>query len=161
MIIVLMGVAGSGKTTVGMLLARRLGWPFHDGDDLHSVPNRDKLRRGIALTEGDRRPWLAALRDLIQRHVDNKDNALVACSALKHSYRELLAVDRAVVKFVYLQGSREIITERLALRRDHFFNRDLLESQFATLEEPSDALVVDVSDSPERIADTVIARLGL
>jgi len=161
MIIVLMGVAGSGKTTVGMLLARRLAWPFHDADDLHPAANRDKMGRGIALTDEDRRPWLDAVRDLIQRYVANGENAIVACSALRQSYRDLIVVDPAVVRLVYLEGSRSVITARLARRRDHFFNRALLQSQFEVLEVPSDAIVADVSSSPDLIADSVIARLGL
>jgi gluconokinase len=161
MIIVVMGVAGSGKTTVGMLLARRLAWPFYDADDLHPAANRDKMRRGIALTDEDRHPWLDAVRDLIERCVAGKRDAIVACSALKQSYRDLIVVDPAVVRLVYLEGSRSVITERLVHRRGHFFNRALLQSQFEVLEAPGDAIVEDVTTSPDLIVASVIARLGL
>jgi len=160
MVIVLIGVAGSGKTTVGMLLARRLGWPFHDGDDLHSVANRDKMRRRIPLTDEDRRPWLQAVRDLIERCVSNGGNVIVACSALKQSYREQIVVDSAV-KLVYLKGSSDVIAERLAQRRGHFFDPELLQSQFTALEEPTEAIVEDVSRPLGVIVDSIVAQLAL
>jgi gluconokinase len=161
MVIILIGVAGSGKTTVGRILAARLGCEFHDADDLHPPQNLEKMRRGIALTDEDRLPWLHAVRDLVQRFLDENRCAVVACSALKQSYRDLLIVDAAKVKLVYLKGSQALITERLAHRTGHFFDQRLLESQFDTLEEPADAIVVDISESPEKIADTIRARLGL
>ncbi len=161
MVIILIGVAGSGKTTVGRILAARLGCEFHDADDLHPPQNLEKMRRGIALTDEDRLPWLNAVRDLVQRFLDENRCAVVACSALKQSYRDLLIVDAAKVKLVYLKGSQALITERLAHRTGHFFDQRLLESQFDTLEEPADAIVVDISESPEKIADTIRARLGL
>ena len=145
MIVVLMGVAGSGKTTAGMLLGHRLKWPFHDTDDLHPTANRDKMSRGTALTDDDRREWLQAVRDLICCLVDADENAVIACSALKSSYREQLAVDPSVVRFVYLKGSLRLIAERLASRRAHFFRRELLQSQFDTIEEPKDAIVLEIS----------------
>lgn len=158
MIIMVMGVAGSGKTTVGMLLARRLGWPFYD---LHPVANRDKMRRGIALTDEDRRPWLDAVRDLIERCVAGTQNAIVACSALKQSYRDLIVVDPAVETLVYLEGSMSVISERLVRRRGHFFNRVLLQSQFEVLDPPGDAIVADVTSPPDLIVESVLTRLGL
>ena len=161
MVIVLMGVAGSGKTTVGMLLANRLGWPFHDGDDLHPAANRAKMNRGIALTDEDRRPWLEAVRDLIRSCIVKGENAIVACSALKRSYRDQIIVDATVVRLVYLKGSSEVIAGRLAERHGHFFDRELLQSQFAALEAPTDAIVEDVSRTPDLIADSIIARLAL
>jgi gluconokinase len=159
MIIIVMGVAGSGKTTVGEILAVRLGWQFHDADDLHPPANREKMALGVALTDDDRRSWLDAVRQLIQRCLDRSASAIVACSALRESYRAELIVDRAVVKLVYLKGSYELITTRLAARQGHFFNRHLLRSQFDALEEPTDALVVDISRDPDAIADDIAARV--
>jgi gluconokinase len=160
MVIILMGVAGSGKTTVGQLLARRLGWIFYDGDDFHPASNREKMKRGVPLDETDRRPWLLAIRQLIIDLLNANRNAVVACSALKRSYRQLLAGDGAEVKFVYLQGSPAEIAERLSNRRGHFFDPALLQSQFADLEEPDGALKVDISLRPEQIVDTIIAALA-
>jgi gluconokinase len=161
MVIILIGVAGSGKTTVGRILAARLGCEVHDADDLHPPQNREKMRRGIALTDEDRLPWLYAVRDLVQRCLAENRCAVVACSALKQSYRDLLIVDAAKVKLVYLKGSKDLIAQRLAHRAGHFFDPRLLQSQFDTLEDPADAIVVDISESPEKIADTIRARLGL
>jgi gluconokinase len=161
MVIILIGVAGSGKTTVGRILAARLGYRFHDADDLHPPQNREKMSRGIALSDADRSPWLQTVRDLVQRCLAEKRSAVIACSALKQSYRNLLIVDPAKVKVVYLQGSRELITQRLAHRAGHFFDPRLLQSQFDTLEKPADAIVVDISEPPEKIADAVRARLSI
>ena len=161
MVIILIGVAGSGKTTVGRMLAARAGWEFHDADDLHPPQNREKMRRGIALTDADRLPWLRAVRDLIRRCLAEKRPAVIACSALKQSYRDLLMVDAQGVKFAYLKGSPALIAERLARRAGHFFDRRLLQSQFDTLEEPADAIVVDIAAPPGEIADTIRSRLGL
>ena len=161
MVIILIGVAGSGKTTVGRILAARLGCEFHDGDDLHPPQNREKMHRGIALTDDDRLPWLHSVRELVQRCLAENRYAVIACSALKQAYRDLLIVDAAKVKLVYLKGSEALIRQRLAHRAGHFFDPRLLQSQFDTLEEPADAIVVDISESPEKIADTIRARLGL
>jgi len=160
MVIILIGVAGSGKTTVGRILVARLGFEFHDADDLHSPQNREKMSRGIALTDKDRMPWLHAVRDLVRRCLAEGRSAVIACSALRATYRDLLVVDAAQVKLVYLRGSRELIAERLALRSDHFFDRRLLQSQFDTLEEPTDAIVADISETPEKVADSIRCRLG-
>ncbi len=161
MVIILIGVAGSGKTTIGRILAARLGCEFHDGDDLHPQQNREKMHRGIALTDEDRLPWLHAIRDLVQRCLAENRRAVVACSALKQSYRDLLIVDPAKVKLVYLKGSQTLIAERLAHRAGHFFDPRLLQSQFDTLEEPADAIVVEISKTPEQIADEIRARLSV
>jgi gluconokinase len=161
MVIVLMGVAGSGKTSVGEALARRLGWPFHDADDFHSAPNREKMRRGIPLDDDDRRPWLEAVRASIVQSVSASKNAIYACSALKRAYRQLLAADTEEVKFVYLKGSPELIAQRLADRRGHFFDPALLQTQFNDLEEPHGALQIDISSPPETIADSIMACIGL
>jgi gluconokinase len=161
MVIILIGVAGSGKTTVGRILAVRLGCEFYDADDLHPPQNREKMSRGIALSDEDRLPWLYAVRDLVQRCLIENRDAVIACSALKQSYRDLLVVDAAKVRLVYLKGPQAMIAERLAQRASHFFERRLLQSQFDTLEEPADATVVDISETPESIADAIRARLGL
>lgn len=160
MIIILIGVAGSGKTTVGSILAARLGCEFHDADDLHPPSNRDKMSRGIALGDADRWPWLYAVRALVQKCLAQKRSAVIACSALKQAYRDLLIVDPAQVKLVYLKGSQTEIMRRLARRAGHFFDQRLSQSQFDTLEEPADAIVVGISERPEKIADTIIALLG-
>ncbi len=161
MVIILIGVAGSGKTTVGRILAARLGCEFRDADDLHPPLNRDKMRRGIPLSDEDRWPWLHAVRALVQDCLARDRRAVIACSALKQAYRDLLIVDAAQVKLVYLRGSQALITQRLAQRAGHFFDPRLLQSQFDSLEEPADAIVVDIAKTPEKIADAVIARLGL
>ena len=161
MVIILMGVAGSGKSSVGEALARRLGWPFRDADDFHSARNREKMRCGIPLDDNDRRPWLDAIRASIVQSLSAGENAIYACSALKQAYRELLAADAEKVKFVYLKGPPGLITERLAKRQDHFFNPALLQTQFDDLEEPHGVLEADISLPPEAIADSIIAALGL
>lgn len=161
MVTILIGVAGSGKTTVGRILAARLRYEFHDADDLHPPQNREKMRRGIALTDADRLPWLHGVRDLVQRCLAENRSAVIACSALKQSYRDLLIVDSSKVKVVYLKGSQSLITQRLAHRAGHFFDRRLLQSQFDTLEEPANAIVVDISEPPEKIADVIRVRLDL
>jgi gluconokinase len=155
-----MGVTGAGKTTIGRALATSLGWEFHDGDDLHSEANKRKMHRGIALDDADRAPWLSALRKLIEAMLSKGSNGVVACSALKQSYRDELVVDQNSVKVVYLKVSEQIIAERLRNRSGHFMNPDLLRSQFDTLEEPSDAIVVDGSMAPEAVVKAIRARLG-
>jgi gluconokinase len=159
MVVIVMGVTGAGKTTIGRALATSLGWEFHDGDDLHSEASKRKMNRGAALDDSDRAPWLSALRKLIQVMLSEGRNGVVACSALKQSYRDELVVDSNSVKVVYLKGSNQVIAERLRNRADHFMNPTLLQSQFDTLEEPRDAIIVDVSMTPEAIVDAIRARL--
>ncbi len=161
MVILLMGVSGAGKTTIGRQLAYGLGWRFFDADDLHPPANLEKLRHAIALSDDDRRPWLESVRALIQEAIETQRNVVVACSALKRAYRDRLIVDAAAVKLVYLKGAPDLIESRLADRRNHFMSRDLLASQFETLEEPLDALVVDIAQSPAAIVRTVRQKLGL
>jgi gluconokinase len=153
-----MGVSGSGKTTVGKIVAKKLGWEFHDADELHPPTNIEKMRRGIPLTDADRAPWLEAVRALIEDCL-RRDGAVVACSALRQAYRQRLIIDPARVKVVYLKGSQALIAQRLAKRTGHFFDPHLLTSQFSTLEEPADAIVVDISPAPAIIADEIIARI--
>ena len=155
MIIIVMGVTGSGKTTVGRLLAEQLGWEFVDGDDFHPPENVEKMRRGIPLDDGDRRPWLERLRAEIAKRVEK--NVVMACSALKASYRRML--DGPGVKFVYLKGSREFIAERLRERHGHFAGEKILAGQFADLEEPGEAVVVDVAGTPEEMVRGIRGQL--
>ena len=160
MVIVLMGVTGSGKTTIGRLLSRELGWKYYDADDFHSPANIEKMRNAIPLTDDDRRPWLETLRDLIRECLALGDSAILACSALKESYRECLLID-GKVKLVYLKGDYETIQRRLKGRHNHYMNPRLLDSQFETLEEPKDAWDVDISLSPEEIVELIKSHLGL
>lgn len=155
-----MGVTGSGKTTIGMLLASHLGWEFVDGDDFHPQSNIEKIHRGIALTDDDRRPWLARLRTQIEAWIAQSQNAILACSALKQSYRQELKVD-AEIKFVYLKGSFDLIHERLLPRHGHFASAEILASQFADLQEPSDAVTVEISKSPSEIVSEIRKKLSL
>lgn len=161
MIIVMMGISGSGKTTVGQLLANRLGWPFYDGDDFHPQTNIDKMRRGQALTEEDRIPWLAALHAAVDNLLARNESAVVACSALTRFDREqLLRGDRGV-QLVYLHADYALLHQRLEARHGHFFHADLLASQFATLEEPTDVFTVSAADPPEQIVGEIVKGLNL
>ncbi len=159
MVIVLMGVAGSGKTTIGQQLAGELGWDFADADQFHPPANVAKMSVGQALDDTDRAPWLAALRAHIDAQLAAGRDAIVTCSALKQRYRDVLVADPARVKLVYLKGSRDILWSRLTGRQGHFMKPAMLESQLAALEEPADALVVDVAGRPEEIIATIRQRL--
>ena len=158
MIIILMGVAGSGKTTIGSLLAQELNWDFYDADDLHSESNRDKMSQGIPLTDEDRAGWLLVLRDLLIRNDEAGRSTILACSALKESYRELLNINKNV-KFVHLQGTYEQIEERLKNRAGHYMSAKMLASQFEILEVPKNVLVIDITNSPREIVTLI--RKGL
>src|SRR5882762_9876963 len=155
-----MGVSGSGKTTVGQLLASQLGWEFADGDDYHPAANVEKMRNGIPLTDADRAPWLETLRALIAGWIAAGKNAVLACSALKRVYRESLRV-APEVQVVHLRGTPELLRERLRGRVGHFMTERMLESQLAALEEPEDAVAVEVDRAPARIVAEILARLGL
>lgn len=161
MVIILMGVTGAGKTTVGERLASELGWEFYEADDYHPPENKKKMNAGIPLTDEDRWPWLRALRGAIEDALRRKADAVVTCSALKASYREVLAGGLSDVHFVLLHGSRKVLEERLADRKNHFMNPGLLDSQLATLEPPADALVVDIDQPPERQVAEIRAAFGL
>jgi gluconokinase len=160
MIVIVMGVVGAGKTTVGRLLAEQLGWEFADADDFHPKSNVDKIRHGIALTDEDRAPWLAALREEIIRWIHEGRNVVLACSALKRSYRQELDAG-AEVRFVYLKGSANLIAQRLRARRGHYAGEAILASQFDDLEEPVDAVTVDIDASPQEIVAEIRQKLGL
>ena len=157
LVIILMGVTGAGKSTVGTLLARKLGWKFGDADDFHPIGNIEKIRAGVPLDDHDRSPWLAALRNAIEQWNAVGDNVVMACSALKRSYRDELRTGS--VLFVYLKGSYELILQRLRLRHGHFASDSILASQFADLEEPNDAITISVDKSPGAIVSEIIAKL--
>ena len=160
MILIVMGVSGSGKTTIGQMLADRLGWPFYDGDRCHSPANIDKMSRGLPLTDADRAGWLATLADLICTHLTQNRSAVLACSALKRAYRDQLRVDADAVRFAYLEGDYELIWERMQQRTGHYMKPAMLASQFATLEEPGDAIIVDVRLPPEQIVSQIVRALA-
>lgn len=155
-----MGVAGSGKTTVGELLAAQLGWEFADADSFHSPANIEKMSHGIPLTDADRIPWLNSIRGAMLQWQEQCRNVVVACSALKQSYRERLDISDDV-KLVYLKGSCELLRERLHARKGHYAAEQLLASQFTDLEEPTHALTIDVAGPPQEIVSEIRQRLGL
>jgi len=157
-IVVVMGVAGSGKTTIGKMLADAIPCPYLEGDSLHAPASIEKMSRGIPLTDADRAPWLSAIHARMVDVYDRGDSLVVGCSALKQSYRTVLA-EGLPLTWVYLKGSPELIRSRLLHRESHFMKADMLASQFAALEEPSDALVVDVSASPAAIVDRILSEL--
>jgi gluconokinase len=159
MIIVVMGVSGSGKTTIGELLAASLNWDFQDADSFHPSININKMRQGIPLNDADRIPWLETLQISIQGWLLDKKNVVLACSVLKAKYREYLLVDKELVKFVYLQGSFDVISQRLSQRQNHFMSEKLLQSQFDTIEEPIDAIKVDISGSKAEILKEILQQL--
>jgi len=160
MIILIMGVTASGKTTISRALAEELHWRFADADDYHSAANVAKMRAGTALTDQDRAPWLQSLRSAILRWLAAGENVVLACSALKASYRDILIVSPEV-KLVYLRITEELAAARLARRRGHYMNPALLHSQFETLEEPGDALIIDAARSTEQIVANIRGELAM
>lgn len=162
-VLVVMGVSGSGKSTVAKPLATRLGWPFQEGDDLHPAANVAKMAAGHPLDDADRAPWLDAIAAWIAAHLRDGTGGVVTCSALRRAYRDRLRQAGPGVTFVYLKGSRTVIGERVAQRRGHFMPAALLDSQFATLEEPASdehAIVVDIDQPVEAQIDEIVAAVA-
>jgi len=159
MLILVMGVTGSGKTTVGKLLAQRLKCDFLDADDFHSAANREKMHQGIPLTDADRAPWLAALHDELVRANDAGQGVVLACSALKQDYRNTLSAGLNL-KIIFLRGTLDQLHRNLATRTDHFAGESLMPSQLATLEEPAGVIVEDIAATPEEIVENICARLA-
>jgi gluconokinase len=162
-VIVVMGVSGSGKSTIASMLAHRLGWDFQDGDWFHPRENIEKMQSGIPLTDEERWPWLEAIAAWIDKMRETKQRGVVACSALKRSYRDVLVGKRADVRVVYLKGAPELIARRMAVRTGHFMPAGLLESQFRTLEEPGpeeNPITVSIEPFPSAIVAAIVAQLN-
>ena len=161
-VFVVMGVSGSGKTTIGTLLAKKMGAIFADADDFHSPENKEKMRAGIPLTDEDRAPWLATLNHLLQGWASSGAEGVLACSALKASYRETLGagVPAEAIRFIWLDGSKEMIAARLAARKGTFMNPALLGSQIATLEAPADAVRVVNDKTPDEVVEEILEKVG-
>ena len=160
MIVIVMGIVGSGKTTVGHLLAEQLGWEFADADDFHSPANIEKIHKGIGLTDADRKPWFESLRAAIIQWIAQRRSVVLACSALKRSYRSELQAGPEV-RFVYLKGSAALIASRLHARRGHFANEQILASQLSDLEEPENAVTVGITGTPQQMVQEIRNQLGL
>jgi gluconokinase len=163
MIIIVMGVTGTGKTTIGKRVAESLGWEFSDADSFHPQANIEKMQGGFALDDADRMPWLMSLQQAIDGWLQEDKNIVLACSALKAAYRQILCRDPERMQIVYLQGSFELIAERLSKRENHFMNKDLLKSQFDALEEPNpdESIWVEILPPPDAIAQEIISRLKM
>ena len=159
-IIIIMGVAGCGKSTIGAMLAHELGWDFYDADDFHSESNRIKMAQNIPLTDEDRADWLDSLRSLIGQNIQNEKPIVLACSALKKSYRDILMINDQV-EFIYLRGTYEQIEARLLQRSGHFMSAKMLASQFDILEEPQDAVTIDITHTPQEIISVIRKGLAL
>ncbi len=151
-----MGVSGSGKTTIGKALSQELGYAFYDADDFHPPENIAKMSQGIPLKDSDRIPWLNAIKSVINEHQKQQKNAIITCSALKQSYRNLLQENTRNIIWIYLKGNYEIILQRLQQRSEHFMKENMLLSQFQTLEEPENAVIIDINLSVQNIVKEII-----
>jgi gluconokinase len=163
-ILIVMGVSGSGKTTVAAMLAGRLDWKFEEGDALHPQANVDKMHHGIPLTDADRLPWLDSIAALIDRWIAEGVSGIITCSAFKRAYRERIREGRSAVELIYLHGARELVSARITQRMGHFMPPSLLASQFETLEEPGKdepVITVDIGGSPDQIVETILTALQL
>ena len=160
MVIVIMGVSGSGKTTIGKKISKSLGWKFYEGDDYHPQKNVEKMSNGIPLNDEDRKPWLQNLSRIIAEMINEKENAVITCSALKKIYRNIIKINDEV-KFVYLKSSYDLIKKRMKQRNNHFMKADMLASQFEALEEPEDAISVSIDKSEEQILKEIYKQLKL
>ena len=158
MVLIIMGVAGCGKTSVGKMLSERLGWKYYEGDEYHPKENVEKMSQGIPLNDEDRMPWLLKLRTIIEDSLKNGANIILSSSALKEAYRKILKVNDDV-KFIYLKGSYELIESRMKLRKDHFMKPGMLKSQFDALEEPSDAIVIGIDQSLKEIRENILQKI--
>ncbi len=158
---IIMGVSGCGKSTVAKLLAEKLGWDFYDADDFHPPENIKKMAGGIPLNDSDRAPWLASLNEVLGTNLKTGNHPVLACSALKRSYREELRWGNDGLKTIYLKGSYTLIWARISKRQAHYMKPNMLKSQFDTLEEPVDALVIEINLSPEEIVEKVIDTFQL
>ncbi|MFQ4140868.1 gluconokinase [Chlorogloeopsis sp. ULAP02] len=161
MIILVMGVAGSGKSTIGKLLADTLQWDFYDADNFHSPKNIEKMQRGIPLDDADRLPWLQDIQTAIKQWLEENQNVVLACSALKASYRQYFLIGDERIKLVYLKGTFELIQKRLQERTNHFMPANLLRSQLDILEEPAESLYIDISAPPDAIVQNIRVGLGI
>lgn len=155
---IIMGVSGCGKSAVGRVLAQRLGLAFYDADDFHPKINIEKMANGFPLTDEDRNPWLENLHNMISVNLKKNCSGVLACSALKHNYRERLLLNNPNVLIIYLKGSYELILARMSARTDHYMQPAMLKSQFDILEEPSDALMVDINHTVEEIVEMIIVN---
>ncbi|HEY4300846.1 MAG TPA: gluconokinase [Candidatus Didemnitutus sp.] len=156
-IVLIMGVSGSGKSTVGRMVADKLGWPYFEADDFHSAANKSKMARGLPLDDADRAPWLASIRARMDECRKASQSAIFTCSALKEKYRSVLGGDTIIL--VHLTGDLATILQRVGQRQGHYMKSDLVRSQFEALEPPANALVCDISHSPEEIVETIVERI--
>ncbi len=161
MIYLIMGVSGSGKTTVGQAFSQTVGYAFYDADNFHPPENIAKMSQGIPLNDSDRLPWLLAIKGVINKHQQLQKNAVITCSALKQSYRDLLQEDTTGIIWIYLKGTYETILKRIQQRSNHFMKETMLLSQFQALEEPENAMIIDINSPVEEIVEAIINQLAI